>query len=325
MFNWFDTFFDGLQSGIFENVVQPLAFRFGLMAYSELAYDGVAWFLYGALQIVLLCVFVRPLESLWPAEEWADRKGTRLDAFYTIIARTGLLPLLYFLAMRPLTASIDGWLRLHGWILPNLEDLAPGLAQWPLVSFFIYLILLDAAGYAIHRLQHSIECFWQLHAVHHSQQKMSLWTDERNHLVEGAISWFWFATIALAIGVPPGQFVLLATAARIVESFSHANIRLSFGKWGERILVSPHFHRLHHAAGVGHEGRYRGCNFAVLFPVWDILFRTANFDPGFPATGIRDQWDGAEYGETFGRQQWQALLRSARVLAGKPAFKRQQP
>jgi sterol desaturase/sphingolipid hydroxylase (fatty acid hydroxylase superfamily) len=321
MFDWFDNLFDMVQTGIFENVVQPAAYRLGLMAYSELAYDGVAWFLYGLLQIVLLYAFVRPLESLWPAEEWTDRKGTRLDAFYTIIARTGLLPLVYFLAMRPLTASIDGWLRLRGWVLPNMEDLVPGLADWPLVSFFVYLIVLDAAGYFIHRLQHRVECFWQLHAVHHSQQKMSLWTDERNHLLEGAISWFWFATIALAIGVPPGQFVLLSTATRLVESFSHANLRLSFGRWGERLLVSPHFHRLHHAAGVGHEGRYRGCNFAVLFPVWDIVFRTANFEPGFPPTGVRDQWDGARYGETFGQQQWWALKRSARVLLGKPAFR----
>lgn len=319
MFDWFDRFFDALQTGIFEAVVQPVAYRLGLMAYSELAYDGVAWFLYGALQIVLLLCLVRPFESLFPAEEWPDRKGTRLDAFYTVIARTGLLPLLYFLSLRPLTAAMDSWLRLHGLVLPNLEDLLPGLADWPLVSFFVYLVVLDLGGYIIHRLQHSVECFWQLHAVHHSQQKMSLWTDERSHLLEGAISWFWFATIALAIGVPPGQFVLLSTAARLVESFSHANLRLSFGKVGERLLVSPHFHRLHHAVGVGHEGQYRGCNFAVLFPVWDILFGTANFEPGFPATGIRDQAEGVDYGETFGRQQWLGLRRAWHALTARRA------
>jgi sterol desaturase/sphingolipid hydroxylase (fatty acid hydroxylase superfamily) len=32
-----------------------------------------------------------------------------------------------------------------------------------------------------------------------------------------------------------------------------------------------------------------GCNFAVLFPVWDMLFGTARFDGTYEATGIRDQ------------------------------------
>jgi len=310
----FDALFDQVQSWIFITLIQPLAFRLGLMAYEELAYDGVAWFLWGAIQIVLLLAVVRPLESLIPAEKWPDRKGTRLDVVYTLLARSGFLPLIFFLSLRPLTASIDGWLRLRGWVLPNLEDLIPGLAALPLVSFFIYLFIIDGADYVRHRMQHRFSWWWELHALHHSQRTMSFWTDDRNNLLDSAIGWLWFAVVALAIGVPPGQFVLLANAARIVESVAHANVRLTFGKWGERLLVGPHFHRLHHAMGIGHEGRYQGCNFATLFPIWDIIGGTANFSPGFPATGIRDQVDGVDYGETFARQQWLGLRRSARAL-----------
>lgn len=99
----------------------------------------------------------------------------------------------------------------------------------------------------------------------------------------------WTAGIALPIGVPPGQFALIVVLGRMVESLSHANLRLSFGTVGERLLVSPRFHRVHHPIGLGHEGEQRGCNFAVLFSVWDVLFRTANFDNAYPATGVRDQ------------------------------------
>jgi sterol desaturase/sphingolipid hydroxylase (fatty acid hydroxylase superfamily) len=82
--------------------------------------------------------------------------------------------------------------------------------------------------------------------------------------------------------------------------------------------VSPRYHRCHHAIGIGHEskgeGSLGGCNFAVLFPVWDILFRTACFGKSFEATGVRDQLlppQGAarDYGQGFWAQQWLGLKR----------------
>jgi sterol desaturase/sphingolipid hydroxylase (fatty acid hydroxylase superfamily) len=114
------------------------------------------------------------------------------------------------------------------------------------------------------------------------------------------------------------QYVLLVSVSRILQSLQHANVRLHFGWLGERLLVSPRYHRMHHAIGVGHEnhdGKLGGCNFAVLLPVWDMVFRTANFTPEFVATGIRDQLpgpDGApgrEYGRGFWSQQWLGLKR----------------
>ena len=81
---------------------------------------------------------------------------------------------------------------------------------------------------------------------------------------------------------------------------------------GNRLLVSPHYHRLHHGIGIGHEGTADGCNFATLFPVWDMLFGTARFDAAYPATGISDQLEGRNYGEGFWAQQVKALARLRR-------------
>lgn len=89
---------------------------------------------------------------------------------------------------------------------------------------------------------------------------------------------------------------------------------MSFGPLFERVLVSPRFHRLHHAVGLGHESRGQGSlgghNYAVLFPLWDILFRTARFDDRYEPTGIRDQVErGRDYGRGFWQQQWLGLRR----------------
>ena len=72
---------------------------------------------------------------------------------------------------------------------------------------------------------------------------------------------------------------------------------------------------------MGHEsqgpGTLGGCNFAVLFPVWDLLFGTARFDGRYEPTGIRDQLPeqgGRDYGQGFWAQQWLGLKR----LCGRP-------
>jgi sterol desaturase/sphingolipid hydroxylase (fatty acid hydroxylase superfamily) len=221
----------------------------------------------------------------------------------------GFVPLLLFFLLMPLVDALDGTLRMHNIIPPNLEDLVPWLAGAPLVSFLVYLVVLDFVAYWLHRWQHRFNWWWSLHALHHSQREMSFWSDDRNHLLDDLLIDSAHVMVALLIGVPPGQFIALVVVSRMIESLSHANLRLHFGRVGERLLVSPRFHRVHHGAGVGHEGRTQGCNFAVLFPIWDVMFGTANFECTFPATGIRDQADGREYGDTFWRQQWLGLQR----------------
>jgi sterol desaturase/sphingolipid hydroxylase (fatty acid hydroxylase superfamily) len=147
---------------------------------------------------------------------------------------------------------------------------------------------------------------------------MNLWSDNRNHLLDDLLRDIYLAVIALFIGVQPGQYVLLVAISRIIQSLQHANVRIHFGRIGERLLVSPRFHRSHHAIGIGHESHGRnslgGHNFAVLFPVWDILFGTAYFGSTFEATGVRDQLPppqgkGRDYGSGFWQQQWLGLKR----------------
>lgn len=149
---------------------------------------------------------------------------------------------------------------------------------------------------------------------------MNLWSDNRNHLLGDLLRDIYMAIIALLIGVQPGQYVLLISVSRMLQSLQHANVRIHFGSIGECILVSPRYHRLHHAVGIGHETHGKntlgGHNFAVLFPAWDILFGTALFSQTFAATGVRDQLsppegEGRDYGCGFWPQQWLGLKRMA--------------
>jgi sterol desaturase/sphingolipid hydroxylase (fatty acid hydroxylase superfamily) len=309
MIEWLADAFAAAQGALFEGAVQPLLMAVGGMEFQEAGFEACEWFLAGLIEVCLLYALLRPLEAWRPAEAWGDRRGVGTDVIYTLLHRLGGVALLAFFLLTPLTDAAEGWLRLNGWQRWELDEIWPGVTTIAWVGFLLYLAVLDFADYWYHRLQHRYRWWWALHAVHHSQRKMTLWSDNRNHLLDDLLRDVFFAALACIIGVEPGQFLALVIVSRMTESLQHANVRMSFGRWGQYILISPRFHRRHHAMGFGHEGTARGCNFGVLLPWWDMLFGTADLSPGSPVTGIRDQLRGRDYGETFWRQQWLGMKR----------------
>ena len=303
--------FAALHGALFENVVLPTLFALGFMDLSEPAFDATEFVLLGLIQIVVVYLLLRPLEAWFPAEQWTTRKDVKTDVLYTFLHRIGLVPIAIYALLTPLIDAVDGILREWGYIPPGLENAIPLLADSPFLTFLVYLVALDLADYWRHRLQHRWGRWWALHSLHHSQQQMSFWTDDRNHVLDDVIAGIWFAGVAFLIGLPPEQFILAVMFMRFVESLSHANVRFGFGRIGERLLVSPRFHRTHHAVGIGHQGVHYGCNFATLFPLWDIVFGTADFSYRGTATGIADQLQGRQYGDSFVSQQWLGLKRLA--------------
>ncbi len=302
------------QSWLFQTLVLPALFKTGFMAWADDAYSATGYFLLGVAEIALVYVLLRPLEAWRPVEAWQNRAAVRVDVLYTFLYRTGLLPLLFFLVLQPLLSPLDIRLRHEGWLPPNFEELVPWLGQHALAAFLAYVVVIDFFEYWYHRLQHRLDWWWALHAVHHSQRQLSFWADDRNHVLDGLLHALWLAVLAIAIGMPANYFFFLVMLSRFVESLSHVNARIGFGAVGERLLVSPRYHRVHHGIGVGHEGAARGCNFATLFPVWDWLFGTANVERSNPATGIRDQLAGADYGRGFVSQQLKGIVRLGRAL-----------
>jgi sterol desaturase/sphingolipid hydroxylase (fatty acid hydroxylase superfamily) len=102
----------------------------------------------------------------------------------------------------------------------------------------------------------------------------------------------------------PGQFIAIVALTQLSESLQHANLRLRFGRIGERLWVSPHFHRVHHSI---HSSDH---NFGVLLPWWDQLFGTANFQQQLDPTGVQDSAGQVhDYGRGLWSQQWQGLKR----------------
>ncbi|MFT4266922.1 MAG: sterol desaturase family protein [Xenophilus sp.] len=326
MIEWLTDLFALGQQWLFEAVVQPLVYAIGLGGWTEDAFDATGWLLVGVIQIAVLLAVIGPLERWRPVEPVRDRQAVRVDVIYTLVHRLGLFRLALFFFVTPLFDAVLGWVRGHGWGTLHLDELRPGLTDIPWVAFALYLVVLDFVEYLIHCGQHHFEWWWRLHALHHSQRQMTMWSDDRNHLLDDLIHDAIIVAVAQFIGVAPGQFIAVVALMQLSQSLQHANLRLAFGRLGERLWISPRFHRVHHAIGLGHEAapragearpRLGGHNFGVLLPWWDMLFRSADFSDRYEPTGIRDQVEPdaqgrvRDYGRGFWAQQWLGLKRLA--------------
>ena len=241
------------QQWVFETLVVPVAFTLGAGNLLEDGFIATGWLLVGLIQIIVMLLVIGPLQRLWPVEQVTDRHAIGIDVIYTLIHRLGLFKLAMFFSVELWLTQGLGWLRAHGLPTLQIDQLWPGLTDRAAVSFLIYLVVFDLIGYLVHRAQHRWHWWWQLHAVHHSQRQMTMWTDNRNHLLDSAITDIIFVCAAILIGVAPAQFVALVAVSQLLESLHHANLRWSWGRVGDRLLVSPSFHRRHHAVMLSHE------------------------------------------------------------------------
>jgi len=105
--------------------------------------------------------------------------------------------------------------------------------------------------------------------------------------------------------------------SQLIQSWQHANIKVHLGL-ARYLLVSPLYHRMHHAVGYGHEaigkpGVLGGCNFGILFPWWDMALQTAIFPKEVYPTGVRN----LSVSKNIITQQWQGLVHAFRELLPK--------
>lgn len=299
--------FTSVQRALFEPLV-PWLYAIGQGHLLEDAFAASGWFLMGLLQMAVLLLVLVPLQRWRPLESLSDRAAIRTDVIYTLIHRLGLFRLILFFTLDPLFKSIFGALRAQGLPTWHLDQLWPGVTDLPWMSFLIYLIAFDFLAYWIHRGQHRVRLWWQLHALHHSQRQLTVWSDNRNHFLDDLIVDVLWVVAALLIGVGPEQFMLLIALTQLSESLQHANVRLNLGPIVERLWITPRFHRAHHGVECGEH------NYGVLLPWWDMLFGTARFDLGHGPTGLMDQ---VTHGRDYGRGLWDQQLLGLKRLVGK--------
>lgn len=156
--------------------------------------------------------------------------------------------------------------------------LVPGIPGWCFVALAVLGI--DAVDWLTHLANHRLTALWRLHAVHHSQEELSILTTYRAHpLVH--VSFLFSAVPVLAVADNTATPAVVLTAYACLGALPHANVRWTYGKLG-RIFISPTYHRIHHSA----TGRL-DINLGTVFAIWDVLSRRAVF-PALERTKDKD-------------------------------------
>lgn len=137
------------------------------------------------------------------------------------------------------------------------------------LTFLVAFIVLDFAGYWVHRINHKVNFFWNAHIVHHSSEEFNLACALRQSISSFVRLFTVFLIPAALLGVPS---VVIATVAPIhlfAQFWYHTR---HIGKMGflEKILVTPSHHRVHHAINK----EYLDKNLSQIFIIWDKLFGT---------------------------------------------------
>jgi len=211
--------------------------------------------------LVALVVITGICERIWPAERRPVlARGHVQDACFLALHAVVVIPLMTLLSVG--AAALIG--HAH-WIELRSTQRWPG---WLLIPLTV--VAMDGANWLAHYADHRLDPLWRFHALHHSQEELSVLTSFRAHPLMHTTG-FLLATIPVVVLMPARPITpVLITIYVCIGTLQHANLRWTFGPLG-RVIVSPAYHRLHHAPDT------QGVNLGVVLTIWDVLVGRARF------------------------------------------------
>jgi sterol desaturase/sphingolipid hydroxylase (fatty acid hydroxylase superfamily) len=220
--------------------------------------------------LVALVVLTGVCERIWPAERRPVlARGHVQDACFLALHAIVVIPLMTLLSVGA-AALISDHAR---WIEIRSTAHWPG---WLLIPLTV--AAMDGANWLAHYADHRLDALWRFHALHHSQEELSVLTSFRAHPLMHTTG-FVLATIPVVALMPTRPIApVLITIYVCVGTLQHANLCWTYGPLGW-VIVSPAYHRLHHAPDV------QRANLGVVLTIWDLLAGCAVFPSRRGAVG----------------------------------------
>jgi sterol desaturase/sphingolipid hydroxylase (fatty acid hydroxylase superfamily) len=220
--------------------------------------------------LVALVVLTGICERIWPAERRPVlARGHVQDACFLGLHAIVVIPLMTLLSVGA-AVLISGH---AAWI-----EVRPA-EHWPLWLIVpITVVAMDGANWLAHYADHRLGFLWRFHALHHSQEELSVLTSFRAHPLMHTTGFILAAVPVVALMPTRAIAPVVITIYVCVGTLQHANLRWTFGPAG-RVLVSPAYHRLHHARDT------QQVNLGVVLTIWDALAGRARFPARSEASG----------------------------------------
>ena len=216
-------------------------------------------FFFFPLLFLLRIVGMTAVELLCPAKKVSYRSVALQDfiAFLT-----------YQYLVVPWASYIDHFIVDH--MIPLKPHLPDAMLTMPLYARLLcYLVIGDFGQYWIHRLLHA-KYIWRIHKWHHAPTYMYWLAGVRATVPQQAFVNTPHMVAFTVLEFSPWWMALAITLLHIFQNdWMHLNVSWRL-KWMEWLLVTPHYHHIHHSSKPEH---YLA-NLGILFTVWDRLFGT---------------------------------------------------
>ena len=236
---------------------------------------GLDWLL---LDLLLMVIIFVPIELAFPKnkEQSKFHSEWRTDLVYFTISH--LFIQFFGVITREPAVLLFGEM--------NLEGIHQWIQSLPfLAEVILALFVSDLFQYWTHRFFHSHNFLWRFHSVHHSTENMDWLAGSRTHFVDIFVTRSMSFIPIYILGFSGLAFNVFVLILAIHAVLIHANTNINFG-YLKYLITTPQYHHWHHCE----DPKYYGKNFAVMFPVIDMLFKTY-YLPGnvWPeGTGLRE-------------------------------------
>jgi sterol desaturase/sphingolipid hydroxylase (fatty acid hydroxylase superfamily) len=154
----------------------------------------------------------------------------------------------------------------YGWLVDRVSIFEIS-SDW--ITFVIAFIVLDFAGYWVHRISHEYNIFWNNHIIHHSSEEFNLACALRQSISSVVRIFGIFLLPAAILGVPQEVISVVAPLHLFAQFWYHTRHINRMG-FLEKIIVTPSHHRVHHAINP----IYLDKNYGQIFIIWDRIFGT---------------------------------------------------
>lgn len=154
----------------------------------------------------------------------------------------------------------------YGWLVDRIAIFEIN-AGW--ITFVIAFVVLDFAGYWVHKISHEYNIFWNNHIIHHSSEEFNLACALRQSISSVFRIFAIFLLPGAILGVPQEVIAVVAPLHLFAQFWYHTRHINRMG-FLEKIIVTPSHHRVHHAINPV----YLDKNYGQIFIIWDRIFGT---------------------------------------------------
>ncbi len=186
----------------------------------------------------------------------------------------GITSILVVSTLQIINQYLDG-------VIPRLSP----LSDYFLLDLVICFLLAELINWVAHYIKHKSNFFWKFHFQHHISPNYTVLLTTHTHFLDVLLIGSLTSVLLQLIGASELSIGIYLKFYLVFNIYQHTNRPLSLG-FLDRFIISPAYHKLHHA-------KDGDCNYGSTLTVWDVIFNKARWpkatDEDYETGIVRDQ------------------------------------